>query len=483
MKAQGPQGRGDLAFASIGTIGRMFRSGKLSPVELAESQLARLQALNPSLNAFLAVTAEVALRQARAAEEALCVRGRRKSARDRGPLHGIPISLKDNIETKGIRTTAGAKILADFVPRRDAPVAAALRKAGAVLLGKTNMHEFAYGVTTDNPHFGAARNPWNLERTPGGSSGGSAAAVAAGMGYASIGTDTGGSIRIPAALCGIAGFKPGLGRVSCRGIIPLSPLLDFAGPLARSVADTAIAFGAIANGENTTPPRKLPPLRSIRLGVPREFFFDVLADDVRTCFDDALSACRKQGVQIVEVSVPLLDETERAGNIIAWAEATRYHQERGWYPARRSEYGEDVGKRLDWGMQVLAVDFLAALEERRAFIAQLAHAMKDARVDALIAPTTPIAAPLFQETATRIGGRDHPTRGMLLRLNRPANLAGVPAISIPCGFTPQNLPVGLQLIGPARGEADLLQIASALERALALPAGVPPLARTLNQRG
>src|ERR1700686_3144234 len=235
----------DLAFASIEEIGKLFRKRKLSPVELTKLMLARIDQPKPKLNAYIPGTAELALNQAKKAEAELFAPRGRKGHRDRGPLHGIPISLKDNIYTKNIRTTAGSKILKDFVPLHDAVVWAKLRDAGAILLGKTNLHEFAYGVTTNNPHYGPTRNPWDLARIPGGSSGGSAAAVAAGLCYSSIGTDTGGSIRIPASLCGIVGVKPGIGRVSAEGVIPLSPRLDFVGPLARTVADAALLLDPI----------------------------------------------------------------------------------------------------------------------------------------------------------------------------------------------------------------------------------------------
>src|SRR5881296_446888 len=235
----------DLAFASIEEIGRLFRKRKLSPVEVTKLILARIELVNPKLNAYITVTAELALAQAKKAESELFAPRGRKGHRDRGPLHGIPISLKDNIYTAGIRTTAGSKILKDFIPQHDAQVVAQLKEAGVILLGKTNMHEFAYGVTSNNPHYGPVRNPWDLSRIPGGSSGGSAAAVAAGLCYGSIGTDTGGSIRIPAALCGIVGLKPTFGRVSVAGVIPLSPRLDCVGPLARSAADAALLLDPI----------------------------------------------------------------------------------------------------------------------------------------------------------------------------------------------------------------------------------------------
>src|SRR6267378_3896120 len=229
----------DLAFASIEEIGKLFRKRKLSPLELTKLMLARIEHLNPKLNAYITVTAELALAQAKKAESELFAPRGRKGHRDRGPLHGIPISLKDNIYTEGIRTTAGSKILRDFIPQHDADVVVLLKEAGAVILGKTNMHEFAYGVTSNNPHYGPAHNPWDVARIPGGSSGGSAAAVAAGLCFGSIGTDTGGSIRIPSALCGVVGVKPTFGRVSVRDVIPLSSHLDCVGPLARTSADAA----------------------------------------------------------------------------------------------------------------------------------------------------------------------------------------------------------------------------------------------------
>src|SRR5881398_1050705 len=266
----------DLAFASIEEIGRLFRKRKLSPVEVTKLMLARIELVNPKLNAYITVTAEHALAQAKKAESELFAPHGRKGHRDRGPLHGIPISLKDNIYTAGIRTTAGSKILKDFVPPNDASVVAQLKNAGAVLLGKTNMHEFAYGVTSNNPHYGPVRNPWDLSRIPGGSSGGSAAAVAAGLCYGSIGTDTGGSIRIPAALCGIVGLKPTFGRVSVTRVVPLSPRLDCVGPLARSSGDAAALLDAIfVRRKKELPLRRATKSSSrqgFRLGLPKTFF-------------------------------------------------------------------------------------------------------------------------------------------------------------------------------------------------------------------
>ncbi len=458
----------DLAFASIEEIARHFRKRKLSPVELTKLILARIDQLNPKLNAFITVTSELALAQAKKAETELFAPRGRKGCRDRGPLHGIPISLKDNIYTAGIRTTAGSKILKDFIPTEDAAVVGQLRNAGAVILGKTNMHEFAYGVTSNNPHFGSVHNPWDLARIPGGSSGGSAAAVAAGLCYGSIGTDTGGSIRIPAALCGIVGLKPTLGRVSVEGVIPLSPRLDCVGPLARIVHDAALLLEPILHRvKGELSPRALIKLsaepRKFTLGIPRDFFLDVISPDVHAAFEEALRVLKKQRVTFKEISLPLLNETEDAGNQIAWAEATYYHQRSGWFPSHTADYGDDVRSRLEMGTKVPATTYLSALELREKFIQQFHLALEDQSIDALAVPTTPIAAPLIGQETIRLGEKDHPTRALLLRANRPANLAGVPAISIPCGFTPSGLPVGLQLIGA--DEHLLLQIAHLFERA------------------
>jgi aspartyl-tRNA(Asn)/glutamyl-tRNA(Gln) amidotransferase subunit A len=471
----------DLAFASIEEVARLFRKRKLSPVELTKLMLARIEQLNAKLKAYITVTAELALAQAKKAESELFSPRGRKGHRDRGPLHGIPISLKDNIYTAGIRTTAGSKILENFVPQHNAAVAAQLKEAGAVLLGKTNLHEFAYGVTSNNPHFGPVRNPWDLSRIPGGSSGGSAAAVAAGLCYASIGTDTGGSIRIPASLCGIVGLKPTLGRVSVDGVIPLSPQLDSVGPLARTIYDAALVLEPILARVKGEPrardlEKSAAKPRKFTLGLPNEFFLDFLSSDVRLLFDEALAVLKKRGARIKEVSIPLLNETEDAGNQIAWPEATHYHAAAGWFPPRIADYGADVRSRLEMGAQVSATTYLSALETREKFIHGLQLALEDNGLDALVVPTTSIAAPQINQETIRLEQKDYPTRALLLRTNRPANLAGIPAISVPCGFTPGNLPVGLQLIGAVADEHLLLQIARTFE--LARPqTSRPPLAQ------
>ncbi len=450
-----------LAFSTIAEIGKLYRSRKLSPVELTQFFLDRIGRLNPRLNAYLTLNPEMAMKDAAAAESALCAKSRGKSSRDLGPLHGIPISLKDNLYTAGLRTTGGSGFLRDFLPLQDAAVVTSLKNSGAILIGKTNLHEFAYGVTSNNPHFGPVRNPWDLDRIPGGSSGGSAAALAAGLCYGSIGTDTGGSIRIPASLCGVVGLKPGLDRVGAEGAIPLSTTLDFVGPMARTVADVA----AIANQEKTRRRPRVPRRQHLRIGIPKHFFLDYVSPEIRQAFESSLVTLKKLGAKLKEVSLPYLKETEHAGNQIAWAEATHYHQQGGWYPLHAAEYGEDVRSRLEMGEKVSALEYLRALDLREKFIAGFHLTLLENEVDALVTPTTPIAAPLIGEEIISIAGKDHSTRALLLRLDRPANLGGIPAISVPCGLTPSGLPAGLQFLAGVNGESLLLDLATRFEQA------------------
>ena len=472
-------GDDQLAFASIGEIGKLFRRRKLSPLELTKFLLERIAKLNPALKAYLTVSEELAIQQAARAESELCSRTRGESRRDRGPLHGIPISVKDNIYTKDIRTTGGSKILEKFVPLRDAPVVTSLKNAGAVILGKTNMHEFAYGVTTENPHFGPTRNPWDLQRIAGGSSGGSAAALAAGLCFGGIGTDTGGSIRIPASLCGVVGLKPGVGRVNAEDVIPLSTTLDCVGPLARTVEDAALVLDAILVRRKNE--RKLSPgrlsstrVRRPRLGIPKEFFLEILDGEVQAAFEVALRFLKKRGARFKEVSIPQLLETEDAGNQIAWSEALLYHQQAGWFPEYAADYGEDVRARLEMGTKVTAVSYLRARQVRAKFIESFRRVLVSNELDALVVPTTPITATRIGEESVSIEGVAHPVRALLLRLNRPANLAGVPAISVPCGLTKGGLPVGLQFIAAWNDEYLLLEIARGFEQECP-PPGRPDL--------
>jgi len=479
LSARKPNDAGtNLEFATIAELSVLLARRKISPVEITNLFLDRIEKHNPNINAYLTITRDAALAAARESEKRI------KQKRSRGPLEGIPIALKDNIWTRGIRTTAGSKILQNFVPDNDATVAASLHRAGAVILGKTNLHEFAYGISTNNPHFGPTRNPWDLTRIPGGSSGGSAAAIAAGLCVASVGTDTGGSIRIPAALCGIVGLKPTFGRVSCHNVVALAPTFDHVGPLARTVEDAALILGIIAGrdpldtttlaqprskpfGDFRQLVRRLHPHFSkkhpLKLGLPRQYFFTSLSEDVRDAVKSAVHSFEQLGAIVEEISLPQISDGDDASSSIALAEATHYHQSQGWFPAHSAEYGEDVRKRLEMGMDIRAADYLVAREVQKRVRAEFDSALT--RVDAIVAPTVPITAPHIGENIIEIESAEEPVRGALIRLNRPANFTGLPAISIPCGWTDENLPVGLQLIGRAWEEEQLLTIARLFEKA------------------
>ncbi|HEY4839709.1 MAG TPA: amidase [Candidatus Acidoferrales bacterium] len=469
---------GKVAFATIAELSVLLARRKISPVEITTLFLERIEKYNPTLNAYLTVTRDAALAAARESEKRI------QQKRSRGPLEGIPIALKDNIWTRGIRTTAGSKFLEDFIPDEDATVAAILHRAGAILLGKTNLHEFAYGISTNNPHFGPTRNPWDTLRIPGGSSGGSAAAIAAGLCVASVGTDTGGSIRIPAALCGIVGLKPTFGRVSCSGVVALAPTFDHVGPLARTAADAALILGVIAGRDpldaaTVSQPRfksfadvrqlqqhlrpQFSKKRPLRLGLPREYFFTSVSEDVREAVKLAVHSFEQLGAVIEEVSLPNINDGDDASTSIALAEAVHYHQSQAWFPAHSADYGDDVRKRLEMGLEIRAADYLAAREVQQRVRAEFDTVLM--QVDAIIAPTTPITAPLIGENVVEIESTEEPVRGALIRLNRPANFTGLPAISLPCGWSEQNLPIGLQLIGRAWGEEQLLAIAQLFEQA------------------
>ncbi len=454
----------ELAFLSIEQAARLLRRREITPLDLVEASLARVERLNASLYAFLTVLAEDARRLAKAAEREI-LRGRA-----RGPLHGIPVSLKDNFWTRGIRTTAGSKILADFVPDADSDVAKKVARSGAILLGKTNMHEFAYGITGENPHYGSSRNPWARDRISGGSSGGSAAAVATGMGFASVGTDTGGSIRIPSALCGIVGLKPTFGLVSTAGVVTLGISFDHVGPIARSVTDACILLEAIAgkypSGQARPDHRKLRKNRPrrFRVGVPKEFFFERLDGEVRRLVEAAAKKFEAVGARVEQVSLPRLTGVIDQASQLVVGEINEYHESQGYYPARAAEYGDDVRAHLERGHRLLAVDYLRALPKRREIVEDFQSAFEE--VDVILAPTSPIPAPRVGEPTVHVPGQSESiVRAELLRLTRPANQTGFPAVSIPCGFTREGLPVGLQLMGPRWGEARLLSIALAYEEA------------------
>ena len=440
---------------TVSDLSSLLRRRRVSAVELAEHCLDRIERLQPRLNAFITVTRRLALSQARRADLEI------RRGRYRGPLHGIPMSLKDLFWTRGTRTTGGSRVLARFVPSTHAAVVGRLLDAGAVLLGKTNLHEFAFGATNVNPHFGPVRNPWNPERMSGGSSGGSAAAVTCGLGVYSLGTDTGGSIRIPAAACGCVGFKPTHGLVSTDGVIPLSGTLDHVGPVCRSVRDVSIVLDCLV-GESRRAgfARSLSPkLRGLRVGVPADYFFERLEPAVRARVVEAALELERAGARLRDVSVRGMSETAELAADITAAEALAYH--RRWFEKAPELYGPDLRTRMQEARGMTAVHYLAALERRRGYSARLESALSE--VDILIAPSIPAVAPLLEATEVPFGRVRENVRLALLRLTRPANLAGLPAISVPCGFSPEGLPVGLQLVGRPSADQAVLNAAFGYE--------------------
>ena len=444
---------------TISRVAPFLRKGKISPVELTEAFLGRISRLQPRLNAFITVTAELARKQARQAEREIM------KGEYRGPLHGVPISLKDLFYTAGVRTTGGSKILRRFIPRENAAVVDRLFAAGAILLGKTNLHEFAYGVTTDNPHYGPVHNPWDLERVSGGSSGGSAAAVSAGLGIASLGTDTGGSIRIPSAACGVVGLKPTRGLVPLHGVIPLASSLDHVGPICRSVEDAALMMEAIVAPGGPKAARLFTPtlrrgVKKIRVGIPRQYFFDRLQKEVREFVFTACAALGHLGAELREVDLKGMQEVAHLVGVITVGEALAYHWK--WLQTRAQDYGKDVRGRMEGNKNQRTVEYLQAQEKRRLYTESFVKVF-DA-VDVLAVPTLPVLPPLLGQKEISWGRKKEDVRAALLRMTRPGNLTGLSAISLPCGFTAGSLPVGLQLIGRHYGEPTVLQVAYAYEQ-------------------
>ncbi len=462
-----------LVFKTLAELTGLLARRKVGAVEVTQAFLDRIERIDPRLNTYITVTAEAALRQARQLD-------RRRGAQ--GSLHGVPLGLKDLCATKGIRTTAGSKILSDWVPRTDATVVERCRNAGAVVLGKLNMHEFAFGVTTNNPHFGATHNPWDLERIPGGSSGGSGAAVAASLCAGALGTDTGGSIRIPASLCGVVGLKPTYGRVSRHGIVPLSWSLDHVGPLAKTVEDAALLLQVLAGADPrdaTCSTRAVPNYRTalrrspkgMRLGIPREHFFDVLDAEVRSAFDAAVATLKRLGLRTRAVSIPSLPQTQSAEVAIMAAEATTYHAHN--LRLRGDDFGADVRLPLELGRMIPATTFLAAQRLRARLAAECAAAFEQA--DVLLVPSTPIAAPHIDEQMVEVDGAPFDISMLLSRNMMPFNLTGLPAIALPCGRSRSGLPLALQLVGRSFDEAAILRVAHAYEQATAWHQQAPAL--------
>jgi aspartyl-tRNA(Asn)/glutamyl-tRNA(Gln) amidotransferase subunit A len=446
-----PLASDDLHTLDIALASERLRHRTLTSLALTEHCLQQIDTLNPELNAFITITRDEALAAARTADEEIA-RGEW-----RGPLHGIPISLKDLIDQQGLATTAGSRVLDRTEATRDAPVTAALRRAGAVLIGKTNLHEFAFGTTSDESAFGPVRHPVDRDRSPGGSSGGSAVAVATGMSLASIGTDTGGSIRIPAAACGVVGLKPGFGELSCSGIVPLSGTLDHVGPLARTVRDATLVYGALASGRPQMPATR--PVRGLRIGLLREYFEDLLEDDVRRVLVDVQQRLRAAGASLSDVRLPHAPEMASVYLGIVFAEAAAYHA--AAMESRSDRYQPGVRLRLEAARFVLAEDYLRAMRGREAIRTEIDCAL-DA-CDVLMAPTLPIEPPPIGAGAVTIGGTAQPVRNVMLRLTQPFNVSGHPAVTLPAGRTSRGFSCGVQLIGRRGGTMQLLAAALACE--------------------
>jgi len=439
---------------TIEAFGRSLRVGELSSRQITEHCLQRIAEDNDRLNAFTLVMADEARAGAEDADRELAV------GVARGPLHGVPISIKDLIDLRGVPTTAASRVREGHVASRDATVIAHLRRAGAVLVGKTNLHEFAFGITNEDSSFGPARNPHDVTRSPGGSSGGSAISVATGMALASIGTDTGGSIRIPAAACGIVGLKPGVGEVSTAGVVPLSRALDHVGPLARSVSDARSVYRALIGDHQATAPAV--SVAHLRLAVLRSYFCDLLDDEVRARFEESLERLRGAGATIVEIDLPGTELIAPVYMTMGVADAAAYHAPT--LDEMPERYSVPVRLRLEAGRYLLAEDYARALRGREILREAVDRTLPG--YDALVLPTLPIPAPLFGAQSLTIGGRPESVRSLMIRETQLFNLTGHPAISIPCGTTSLGLPCGIQLAGHSRQTEALLQVALACERAM-----------------
>ncbi len=449
----------DLALLPLQAASTLIHSRRVSSVDLVRACLDRITHHDRQLGAFITLTADSAVVEAKRADSDLA------NGVDRGPLHGIPLALKDLYDTAGVRTTGGSRILADRVPERDSAVVEKLRTAGAVFLGKLNLHEWALGVTNQNPHFGPACNPWDTSRIPGGSSGGSAIAVASGFCYASPGSDTGGSIRIPASLCGVAGLKPTYGRVSMRGVIPLAWTLDHAGPLARTVGDLALVLSAIAGHDPLDPSSSDEPVedyaagiedgaQGVRVIVPTNHFFDDVDPEVDAAVREAARVLIALGASVTEQALPRV-ELLAAQSAILLTDAAAVHREH--LRERAADIGADVLTRLRAGQTFTGMDYAQARRDRDELRREWYALLRGH--DLILSPTTVVAAPPRD-------GQDAVAAAQRLTANTaPFNLTGLPAISIPCGFTQSGLPIGLQLAAGPWRERLLLRVARAYEHA------------------
>jgi aspartyl-tRNA(Asn)/glutamyl-tRNA(Gln) amidotransferase subunit A len=441
--------------ATVQEFAQALRARRISASEMVDQCLKRIAADNSRLNAFILVTAEEARREAAQADRELA------AGRDRGRLHGVPYSVKDLFDVAGMPTTAASRVREGHRAAADAPAIAAMRAAGAVMVGKTNLHEFAFGTTNEESAFGPARHPLDPARSPGGSSGGSAVSVAAGMALVTLGTDTGGSIRIPSAACGLVGLKPGLGEIATAGVVPLSRTLDHVGPLAPSVSDAWSVHQALS-GATVNGVLNVTALGGARIAVLRRYFCELLDPEVGGRFEAALAALADAGALIGEAEVPHAALVAPIYLHIVFAEAAAYHATT--LETMPDRYTAPVRLRLETARYVLAEDYLRAMEGREVLRREVDRALEG--VAALALPSLPIPAPPIGATTVDVGGRREPVRNVMLRLTQLFNLTGHPAVSLPCGHTKDGLPVGLQLVGRHGETRALMQLALAVEEIL-----------------
>jgi aspartyl-tRNA(Asn)/glutamyl-tRNA(Gln) amidotransferase subunit A len=471
----------DTTNLTIRHLSKLIASREISCLEVVDATIERIQRLNPKLNAFITILDQSAKREAKHADLLI------KQGKYLGPLHGIPISLKDLVYIKGVRSTSGSKILADFVPDYDSTITRKLRKAGAIIVGTNNLHEFASGITGINPHYGPSRNPWDINRMSGGSSGGSAVAVSSGMSLASIGTDTSGSIRVPASLCGIFGLKPTYGRVSKYGVMPLAPSIDHVGPLARSAWDIGVLLQVIAGYDKMdTSSVKVPVpdyLKEIssfseirnnnnndhyddssakfKIGIPKQFFFDMIEPKVMEIFRAFVDRLHGCGITTISnVDVDGTDKIFETWRPIRLSEATSIHNE--WMVSRHQDYGEDVIRMLQKGLEVTAVHYINALHKWRQEIKD-AFLKAMSGYDALLVPTTIIPAPFLNQKEVNIEGKTIEVYSCLSKLTTVFDIIGLPVLNIPAGLVDSKLPVGVQLVGRPFDESRILKIAYTYE--------------------
>ena len=466
----------EICYMSAGDLSKLVQNKEISPVEIIEAHLTRIDATEPVLNSFITLLADEARGAALQAEKDI------QAGRYKGPLHGIPVALKDLYDTGGVRTTSGSRIFDNFIPTEDCTVAAKFQQAGAILVGKLNMHPFAYGPTGENLDYGHMHNPWNPDMVTGGSSGGSGSAAAAGQCTITTGSDTGGSIRIPAALCGIVGLKPTYGLVSRHGLTPLSWSLDHPGPMTRTVEDAAITMNVIAGHDPkdvASAKVDIPDYTSalsgdingLRIGIVKEYFETPLDPQVRKAVMDAIGLLESMGAEVKEVSYPMFNQSQAISSTVLMSEATAYH--RDLLEKDGHQIYEPVRQRLEAGLFISAAEYLRAQQARTIFDNQGRRLLDD--VDLLAGPTEPVTAPRIMASKVMAGEQEVGVVGALTQYTRPYNINGFPAISVPCGFSDENMPIGLQLAGKPFDELTVLRAAHAYEQATDWHTRRPPV--------